>query len=1100
LSNDEFDQLRQLLQAKIADGGGFGIAESGGFCLFAAEQFCRSHSSGAWKWDTILEPIGVWRVSSDVYYMVETGLRFWRRPLLRYCGWREFLVTLVCEGGLPLQVLHRQHAHLRHYFRQVLIAREQFVLLPTLEIVTRHDDVLPVTLRNEVVRRLAVDLIDAIVDLRREPAVRGAEDPVAALDSRGLKWRERIPLRIDEATAAELLRGLLKEEVEKVPRGLAIRMEVLLAGSGVRSVVRRIALTPVVEAATLALQFGCGADQLPARFQIDVTDDSGTRVGVALAMRRYGGGETYSLTSLASLSSALGLDWRSEPLMVASAGGVEFATASLPGVPPLDGLPWVFNAEESPPRCIGYGSARSQAAELIVLLGPDDRIEPPDFTDAPMTAATPMHRAVRVDRDAQVTTSVGTFRIRPRTEDESISEYVLRGASTRLGELGSFVWLGPPAVFEYQPGGAPRRVEDHRISWSHHGGRVSRTIRGAGPPIGSWVLRVAREGAVVFQTSVTIVPETLQCAVEPREDGVGGVVCLTGLGTARVEQVEPATGATVRVEERVRTTRLHIARTPEDRPPATVAVRIAWPGVGECRVQVPFPAVTEQFRRSDSDVLSDGALVVVGELSTVRARITRPSTLGRFLLEAQPVGKRAELLSPLPQRVDPGSRMACNVWELPLHAVCDRVSALVSSASELDSRVHIRMAADDGSTASGHASIWVGRYSHRLAQEPEPSGAAVVLRIANDDGTPAQSLPTGAVRICAKPLWALDRDSEELSGDVAGGWTFKVEGRESGAWVITGWVGDHPRIRPAVIDVGDRTAVPDRGPLDVAMHASVETRGAELEALVRAMGEQQGHPAWREFHDLLAEASQLPPGTFDAVRKLADVPSACCLVALHFHDRSWFPQFWDAMESLPFLWCAIPMRNWVDAMARRRSGLRERLIAGGFVEGGDELRAQTAALDDAFAASVKARAPFVEVMLFLLWNQLGDFAPLKSPIVADLSARRITTRRDAIFQGLLVRRADAVWPDERISSRWTSPAEVGAWAPDPEIRERTPVVYAPIVVAAANARGDLIDGPLMRQLHRLRAFDRTYFDEMHAVSLAHFIDRLLAKNPGAFRA
>jgi hypothetical protein len=35
------------------------------------------------------------------------GLRYWQRPLLRYAGGdRAFLITLACEGGLPLKLLH----------------------------------------------------------------------------------------------------------------------------------------------------------------------------------------------------------------------------------------------------------------------------------------------------------------------------------------------------------------------------------------------------------------------------------------------------------------------------------------------------------------------------------------------------------------------------------------------------------------------------------------------------------------------------------------------------------------------------------------------------------------------------------------------------------------------------------------------------------------------------------------------------------------------------------------------------------------------------------------------------------------------------------
>src|SRR5437660_9245057 len=77
------------------------------FCVYAAETFRRRHEGGPWTWETVFAEIG--QAVPDyqtIYAWVDKGLRHFNRPLLRSRnGDREFLVTLACEGGLPLRLL-----------------------------------------------------------------------------------------------------------------------------------------------------------------------------------------------------------------------------------------------------------------------------------------------------------------------------------------------------------------------------------------------------------------------------------------------------------------------------------------------------------------------------------------------------------------------------------------------------------------------------------------------------------------------------------------------------------------------------------------------------------------------------------------------------------------------------------------------------------------------------------------------------------------------------------------------------------------------------------------------------------------------------------
>lgn len=143
---------------------------------------------------------------------VEQGLRHFQRPLLRgRNGDREFLVTLACEGGLPLRLLHKENAHLNRYFRELLAAYYRERHRPGCEATDIARQVaaryLPTSLRHEVVFKLSGDLIHSVVQLQARVA--DATDPLTSLDRTQPAWRDDLPLPIEDATVEALLRNLV---------------------------------------------------------------------------------------------------------------------------------------------------------------------------------------------------------------------------------------------------------------------------------------------------------------------------------------------------------------------------------------------------------------------------------------------------------------------------------------------------------------------------------------------------------------------------------------------------------------------------------------------------------------------------------------------------------------------------------------------------------------------------------------------------------------------------------------------------------------------------------------------------------------------------
>jgi hypothetical protein len=97
------------------------------FCLYAAETWRRSHTGGPWAWETVFEPVCDYNPShSQRSTWVRKGLRFWQRNIIiSEAGHNEYLVTIACEGGLPLLLLQNENASLYRYFKNLLKSYHQ---------------------------------------------------------------------------------------------------------------------------------------------------------------------------------------------------------------------------------------------------------------------------------------------------------------------------------------------------------------------------------------------------------------------------------------------------------------------------------------------------------------------------------------------------------------------------------------------------------------------------------------------------------------------------------------------------------------------------------------------------------------------------------------------------------------------------------------------------------------------------------------------------------------------------------------------------------------------------------------------------------------
>jgi hypothetical protein len=210
---EEMGALGPLLSTRIGLGQRLD-STARGFVLWAAERIRRDWPGGQLTWDFVYQGLAL--TPPDYHFtrwLVETGLREWRRPLRRGdAGHREFLFSLLAEGGLPDAALAQANR-----YRAVLLGliaeleAEGALAAATAEVAAlRAVQDLPQVLRDEGQARLLAELALALIALRRAlPPDLPPEAAPGWLDTHRPDWRATLPLRLSDKALESIVRPAL---------------------------------------------------------------------------------------------------------------------------------------------------------------------------------------------------------------------------------------------------------------------------------------------------------------------------------------------------------------------------------------------------------------------------------------------------------------------------------------------------------------------------------------------------------------------------------------------------------------------------------------------------------------------------------------------------------------------------------------------------------------------------------------------------------------------------------------------------------------------------------------------------------------------------
>ena len=1009
---------------------------------------------------------------------VEKGLKHFKRTLLRSRnGDREFLVTLACEGGLPLQLLHKENAHLNRYFRELLTAYHRGRRRPGCEatdiacqVAARY---LPASLRHEVVFKLSGDLIHSIVQLQERVA--DATDPITSLDRTQPGWRDDLPLPVEDSTVEALLRNLVGQA-----RTLAQterqrwRWRCILVRQGAHwNIEQHLEVPSTVTGASL--HEWSGWDDPPVRLRVLLHTAEGIEV-IALLTRLQGTGEQamYRCEGLRRGGiRLLGNTAMAGSRLLLSHGNAEVELPMVGGQE-LGPLPWVFVERGAQWEWCGEGAVRSRAASVRVLALDEGRCT------AVAGACTPLGRAPDLQRVLyEINGTVewqhpdlGLCQMRCASQEASEESFFLHGTklSSVLNPHPPF--LGMPSLSSVRQDEVPHRVTGATLEWRPLDAPDSAWRTEAAACAGNvWIRYRDASGALRLRRHVEVVPATtrMEMARVGANATEAGIIRLTGLPAVQVTvpEVEGCHFQPRGVDQDVVIECFARAGLPVTQ----FGADLHWPDGRSLRLMLPFPRQGAAFVRA-GQMLLPGERVPLGRLAAVQAVVHTPTGGRRFYLEGRvskhtSTSQHQELRESFPTASSEPVHFA-------LHRVQEQLASMLAMTGDLDAVVILEVV-----DWAGHilASLEVAQFD--VALEPDRMQNQVVLSQSNlarlNDGWEER------LTVKMLPLWAPATEPTDLIRDqTASAWQIP-EGLASGPWWVLGMDGDWARFRPLLWVVQGGKAVAEESELMQAIHEPEKmTRQAKVQALVRALATNAEHPDWPYVFEYLRLTRTYPASALDLLKYLVHVPEAMLLALLRSADEE-FDLVWSLAEQLPFSWYLVPVTGWLRAAERHFCALRVGL---------DDYDADGSLLWGMFwefRQRVTSRQPFFQSVCDWIGERLFPGRQMANSVLA--MARRaesiLTEKFQEHEQELQARHdADTRYPDGPFAMERTR---------SPDFPEQfryarlsypyRPVRCAPFVAAQSSLHSEEISEEFLFELRQLRNFDPEWFDNAFALAL-----------------
>ena len=908
LGAEGYDQLTALLRQRAARLPSANGSDTALLVLWASAWFRREYSGGIRKYRELNATIGAPLEEREWPPLIEHGLKWWKRPVVKRASGRHWLLTIAVEGGFPERVLQAGDGWLSRYLNEVVGRLLGITADPSPDDAFAMADAakeeLRDTYRQEAFIALAADLALAIVKLRRvAEATAPSLAPSAVLDQVRPGWRDELPIAADTDAARTLVDGMLA--AKKIARGLsggAGCVRVLRRGDKVWSTGLRLSLGGELKADSLT-----GLAARGTRLGVHPYGVLARALGEELAFLDPPGedGDNWRLRPLTRRTELddVPLEARIEVLIQSPNGAAR--TMPWPGGAPerSDVLTFEIDAEDAggPTTLVlaAQGSA-SLRAERVVVTAPADwsvRWEDEAVEGAPASiGATRDGRGLWLAYKSVLVRSTDgdlVYCIQTGVDEEVRARIALDGQSPRGFDSADDVSLfaGPPTVACYR-GLTSTKPADNELLWRRARGDPWQELARSRLPVGAidimW--RDARTGFVRDRVRAAIVPQSARVVRE--REGEGWRYSFLDFGELAISP-EPTTG--LNVEQRSGNVFALLFRSNPLRR-VTFVLRIPI-STRTIRITLPFP-LRDGIAHWNGKIVPPGSEITPAELAELVAFGEGKLTLCCELKNTE---------KGYPAHYTLGDR------ELGLRPLADRVRSDLASAG-IDAWVALSIG--DG------APPWRIKLFDREVRCA--NGAASVVR----PGLEKEPLIL-AGRSVAKPCEEHRLATIDLE-DVLNRRSIPLPESMTGAWWVYLRSDRAVRSRPSIVPcVGDTVPVGGGLAARVVIAAPSARQAAIVERLNAISADTDGAAEDVEWlNKLIGSLDGLPASTFDVLAALSDAPVVLARLLLSADDAAQ-GGIWRLEAELPFLWAALPLTAWsAAANALGRSVMSPLLAAG----------------------------------------------------------------------------------------------------------------------------------------------------------------------------
>jgi hypothetical protein len=908
LGADGYNQLTALLRQRAARLSNGNMTDAPLLVLWASAWFRREYGGGTRKYRELGAAIGATLEEREWPPLIEHGLKWWKRPVVKRASGRHWLLTIAVEGGFPVRVLQAGEGWLSRYLNEIvgrlLGATDDPSPDDAFAMADAAKEELRDTYRQEAFIALAADLALAIVELRRVAETAAPSlAPSAVLDQVRPGWRDELPIAADTDAARALVDGMLA--AKKIARGLsggAGCVRVLRRGAKGWSTGLRLALGGEIKADALAELAVRGA-----RLSVHPYGVLARALGEELAFLDPPGedGDSWRLRPLTRRTELddVPLEARIE-VLIQSPNGAAHAMPWPGGSPERsDVLTFEIDAgDASGPTTLvlaAQGSA-SLRAERVVVTAPVDwsvRWEDEAVEGAPASiGATGDGRGLwLVDSSVLVESTDGglLYCIQTGVDAELRDRIGLDGRSPQGFDSADDLSLfsDPPTVHCYR-GRTSTKPADNEVLWRQTRGDPWHEWARSCLPVGAIDIMWcdARTGFVRDRVRAAIVPQSAHVVRE--RDGEGWRYSFHGFGELAISP-EPAAGLNVeRHPDNVFTLSFH------SNPLRRVTFVLRIPNSSRTiRITLPFP-LRDGIAHWNGKIVPPGSEITPAELAELVAFGEGKLTLCCELKNAK---------SRYPAHYTLGER------ELGLRPLADRVRSDLASAG-IDAWVALSIG--DG------APPWRIKLFDREVRCV--NGTASIMKLGLEDGPMILAGRSVAMPCEEYRLATIDRE------DALNKRSIQLPESMTGAWWVYLRSDRAVRSRPSIVPcAGETVPVGDGLAATVAIAASSARQTAIMERLDAIAADTDGAAedvGW--LNKLIGSLDGLPASTFDVLAALSDAPVVLARLLLSADDAAQ-GGIWRLEAELPFLWAALPLTAWsAAANALGRSVMSPLLAAG----------------------------------------------------------------------------------------------------------------------------------------------------------------------------